>query len=35
MMFRASFGLMLMLAAFWLSGVGAALYLALRLQSRR
>jgi hypothetical protein len=34
-MIRASLGLSLMLAAFWISGVGAALYLALRLQSRR
>ena len=35
MLFDMSLGLMAMLALFWLSGVGAALYLALRLQSRR
>jgi hypothetical protein len=33
--FTVSLGLMAMLALFWLSGVGAALYLALRLQARR
>jgi hypothetical protein len=34
-MIRASLGLTLMLATFWMSGVGAAVYLALRLQTRR
>jgi hypothetical protein len=35
MMFDLSAGLFLLVAVMWLSGVAAAIYLSVRLQSRR